>query len=127
MPKSRLSGPFSGPKVDVTIDMGNPFLNLTVDGFLKIGTVLLLLLFLHILTYYPDYFLIFCGWNGKSDISRFTMKKLGLIGWLISRFFSSQIAATRAAAEDAYYIVKKGISFFSIFIFWFGNFDIRIV
>ncbi|GMN24200.1 hypothetical protein TIFTF001_000465 [Ficus carica] len=56
MPKSRFSGPLSGPKVDVMIDMGNPFLNLTVDGFLKIGT----------------------------------------------------IAATRAAAEDAYYIVKKG-------------------
>ncbi|KAJ1406891.1 Tim17/Tim22/Tim23/Pmp24 family [Sesbania bispinosa] len=35
MPWSRLSG----PKVDVAIDMGNPFLNLSLDGFLKIGTV----------------------------------------------------------------------------------------
>ncbi|XP_020224027.1 outer envelope pore protein 16, chloroplastic isoform X4 [Cajanus cajan] len=36
MPWARLSG---SPRVDVAIDMGNPFLNLTVDGFLKIGTV----------------------------------------------------------------------------------------
>ncbi|RDX85006.1 Outer envelope pore protein 16, chloroplastic [Mucuna pruriens] len=36
MPWARLSG---SPKVDVAIDMGNPFLNLTVDAFLKIGTV----------------------------------------------------------------------------------------
>ncbi|PON64204.1 Mitochondrial inner membrane translocase subunit [Trema orientale] len=56
MPKSGFSGSLSGPNVDVTIDMGNPFLNLTVDGFLKIGT----------------------------------------------------IAATRAAAEDAYHIIRKG-------------------
>ena len=39
MPHSRFSGSVSSPKVDVAIDMGNPFLNLTVDGFLKIGTV----------------------------------------------------------------------------------------
>ncbi|XP_021894556.1 outer envelope pore protein 16, chloroplastic [Carica papaya] len=39
MPMSRFAGSLSTPKVDVTIDMGNPFLNLTVDGFLKIGTV----------------------------------------------------------------------------------------
>ncbi|KAF7837777.1 outer envelope pore protein 16, chloroplastic [Senna tora] len=56
MPWSRLSGSISSPKVDVAIDMGNPFLNLTLDGFLKIGTV----------------------------------------------------AATRAAAEDTYHILKKG-------------------
>ncbi|TKY48418.1 Outer envelope pore protein 16 [Spatholobus suberectus] len=36
MPWARLSG---SPQVDVAIDMGNPFLNLTLDGFLKIGTV----------------------------------------------------------------------------------------
>ncbi|KAK7325010.1 hypothetical protein VNO77_29023 [Canavalia gladiata] len=39
MPWSRLSGSLSTPKVDVVIDMGNPFLNLTVDAFFKIGTV----------------------------------------------------------------------------------------
>ncbi|KAK1256602.1 hypothetical protein QJS04_geneDACA025067 [Acorus gramineus] len=39
MPYSRFSGSLSSPKVDVVIDMGNPFLNRTVDGFLKIGTV----------------------------------------------------------------------------------------
>ena len=39
MPRSRLSGSFNSPKVDVVIDMGNPFLNHTVDGFVKIGTV----------------------------------------------------------------------------------------
>ncbi|KAK7335773.1 hypothetical protein VNO80_27807 [Phaseolus coccineus] len=27
------------PRVDVAIDMGNPFLNLTVDAFLRIGTI----------------------------------------------------------------------------------------
>ncbi|KAK1312454.1 hypothetical protein QJS10_CPA07g00200 [Acorus calamus] len=39
MPYSRFSGSLSSPRVDVVIDMGNPFLNRTVDGFLKIGTV----------------------------------------------------------------------------------------
>ncbi|XP_042512107.1 outer envelope pore protein 16, chloroplastic-like [Macadamia integrifolia] len=39
MPSSRFSSSFSSPDVSVTIDMGNPFLNRTVDGFLKIGTI----------------------------------------------------------------------------------------
>uniref|UniRef100_A0A5B6YNN5 Outer envelope pore protein 16, chloroplastic n=1 Tax=Davidia involucrata TaxID=16924 RepID=A0A5B6YNN5_DAVIN len=39
MPWSRFSGSLSTPKIEVMVDMGNPFLNLTVDGFLKIGTV----------------------------------------------------------------------------------------
>ncbi|CAK8536096.1 unnamed protein product [Lathyrus sativus] len=39
MPRSSFSGSLSSPKLDVVIDMGNPFLNLTVDGFLKIGAV----------------------------------------------------------------------------------------
>ncbi|KAK2986097.1 hypothetical protein RJ640_003752 [Escallonia rubra] len=39
MPRSSFSGGFSSPKVDLIVDMGNPFLNLTLDGFLKIGTV----------------------------------------------------------------------------------------
>ncbi|XP_077217673.1 outer plastid envelope protein 16-1 [Tasmannia lanceolata] len=39
MPRSRFHGSFDSPKVDVVIDMGNPFLNRTVDGFLKIGTI----------------------------------------------------------------------------------------
>ncbi|WOL06931.1 outer envelope pore protein 16, chloroplastic [Canna indica] len=39
MPKSMFYGSISSPKIDVTVDMGNPFLNRTVDGFLKIGTV----------------------------------------------------------------------------------------
>ncbi|XP_043701236.1 outer envelope pore protein 16, chloroplastic-like [Telopea speciosissima] len=39
MPSSRFSGSYSSPKVDVAIDMGNPYLNLTLDGFLKIGAV----------------------------------------------------------------------------------------
>ncbi|KAK0604020.1 hypothetical protein LWI29_011235 [Acer saccharum] len=56
MPRSRFAGTLSTPCVDVAIDMGNPLLNLTVDGFLKIGAV----------------------------------------------------AATRAAAEDVFHIVKKG-------------------
>ncbi|KAK9170487.1 hypothetical protein Syun_002627 [Stephania yunnanensis] len=39
MPRSRFAGSLSSPKIDVVIDMGNPFLNHTVDGFLKIGAV----------------------------------------------------------------------------------------
>ncbi|XP_028944246.1 outer envelope pore protein 16, chloroplastic-like isoform X1 [Malus domestica] len=39
MPRSSFSGALTGPQVDVIIDLGNPLLNHTVDGFLKIGTV----------------------------------------------------------------------------------------
>ncbi|KAG9158157.1 hypothetical protein Leryth_000302 [Lithospermum erythrorhizon] len=39
MPHGRFAGSVSSPKVDVFVDLGNPFLNLTFDGFLKIGTV----------------------------------------------------------------------------------------
>ncbi|XP_062181309.1 outer envelope pore protein 16, chloroplastic-like [Phragmites australis] len=39
MPRGGFSGSLSSPKVDVLIDMGNPFINRTVDGFLKIGAV----------------------------------------------------------------------------------------
>ncbi|KAF8102753.1 hypothetical protein Rs2_30973 [Raphanus sativus] len=39
MPSSTFSGTVSSPKLSVAVDMGNPFLNLTVDGFLKIGAV----------------------------------------------------------------------------------------
>ncbi|KAH7862326.1 hypothetical protein Vadar_003125 [Vaccinium darrowii] len=39
MPRTGFKGSLTGPRVDVMVDMGNPFLNLTVDGFLKIGTV----------------------------------------------------------------------------------------
>ncbi|KAK1434868.1 hypothetical protein QVD17_00622 [Tagetes erecta] len=39
MPRKSLMGSISSPKVEVIVDMGNPLLNHTVDGFLKIGTV----------------------------------------------------------------------------------------
>ncbi|KAJ4970486.1 hypothetical protein NE237_003585 [Protea cynaroides] len=39
MPSGRFSSSFSYPDVRVAIDLGNPFLNRTFDGFLKIGTV----------------------------------------------------------------------------------------
>ncbi|EPS67531.1 hypothetical protein M569_07245 [Genlisea aurea] len=39
MPESRLSGALMSPKVNLMVDMGNPFLNHTLDGFLKIGGV----------------------------------------------------------------------------------------
>lgn len=39
MPRTRVSGSVSSPTVDVIVDMGHPFLNRTVDGFLKIGAV----------------------------------------------------------------------------------------
>ncbi|KAH9701251.1 outer envelope pore protein 16-1 [Citrus sinensis] len=40
MPKSSFAGALTTPRVDVGIDMGNDFLNHTVDGFLKIGAVI---------------------------------------------------------------------------------------
>ena len=40
MPSSRFSGSLSAPRVDVTIDTGNHFVNHTLDGFLKIGAVI---------------------------------------------------------------------------------------
>lgn len=39
MPNSNFSGSLSTPKVNLGIDTGNPFLNATADGFLKIGAV----------------------------------------------------------------------------------------
>ncbi|KAL6619667.1 hypothetical protein ACP70R_034806 [Stipagrostis hirtigluma subsp. patula] len=39
MPRGGFSGSLTSPKIDVVIDMGNPFLNRTLDGFLKIGAV----------------------------------------------------------------------------------------
>ena len=39
MPRARVFTHVQSPSVDVVIDMGHPFLNRTVDGFLKIGTV----------------------------------------------------------------------------------------
>ncbi|ERN07848.1 hypothetical protein AMTRI_Chr08g162590 [Amborella trichopoda] len=39
MPRSRISGGFSAPTIDVFVDLGHPFLNRTFDGFLKIGAV----------------------------------------------------------------------------------------
>ncbi|KMZ68286.1 Outer envelope pore protein 16, chloroplastic [Zostera marina] len=39
MPWSTISGSWNSPRVDLVIDMGNPFLNRSVDGFLKIGVV----------------------------------------------------------------------------------------
>ncbi|XP_059626972.1 outer envelope pore protein 16, chloroplastic-like [Cornus florida] len=39
IPRSRFSGSVSTPKVDMMVNTGIPFLNLTVDGFLKIGIV----------------------------------------------------------------------------------------
>ncbi|KAI3786989.1 hypothetical protein L1987_41118 [Smallanthus sonchifolius] len=39
MPRKSFMSSISSPKVEVFIDMGNPLLNHTVDGFLKIGTV----------------------------------------------------------------------------------------
>jgi len=87
MPHSSISGSVSSPQVDVVIDMGNPLLNLTVDGFLKIGAVisqpLQLFLFLLFLKQFEPIFF----------------------------FFFFQVAATRALAEDTYHIVRKGMYF----------------
>ncbi|CAO1940283.1 unnamed protein product [Urochloa humidicola] len=39
MPHGGFSGSLTSPKFDFAIDMGHPFLNNTVDGFIKIGSV----------------------------------------------------------------------------------------
>ncbi|KAL1827553.1 outer envelope pore protein 16, chloroplastic [Daucus carota subsp. sativus] len=39
MPQTGFNGSVSSPKVDVYVDTGSQFLNHTVDGFLKIGSV----------------------------------------------------------------------------------------
>nr|XP_043621086.1 outer envelope pore protein 16, chloroplastic-like [Erigeron canadensis] len=39
MPRKTFMGSISSPKVDIFVDTGNPLLNHTLDGFLKIGTV----------------------------------------------------------------------------------------
>lgn len=89
MPWSRLSGSLSTPKVEVAIDMGNPFLNLTLDGFLKIGTVI------------------------SSSLLQFLVLTLQS-EWIWRCVIVSlvQVAATRAAAEDTYHIIRKGYSLY---------------
>ncbi|RLN23605.1 outer envelope pore protein 16, chloroplastic isoform X2 [Panicum miliaceum] len=39
MPHGGFSGSLTSPKLDLAVYMGHPFLNRTVDGFIKIGTV----------------------------------------------------------------------------------------
>jgi len=39
MVRSRLSASVESPKVDVIVDCGHPLLNVSVDGFLKVGGV----------------------------------------------------------------------------------------
>ncbi|KAF0928197.1 hypothetical protein E2562_038109 [Oryza meyeriana var. granulata] len=39
MAHNGFSGSLTSPRFDLAVDMGHPFLNRTVDGFLKIGTV----------------------------------------------------------------------------------------
>ncbi|CAJ2660860.1 unnamed protein product [Trifolium pratense] len=86
MPVSSISGSLSSPQVDVVIETGNPYLNLTVDGFLKIGTVIHSQL-LHLLSL-----------SSSFKQSEFRTNFVYLF----------QVAATRALAEDTYHIVRKG-------------------
>ncbi|KXG34222.1 outer envelope pore protein 16, chloroplastic [Sorghum bicolor] len=39
MPHGGFSGSLTSPKFDFAVDMGHPFLNRTVDGFIRIGAV----------------------------------------------------------------------------------------
>ncbi|XP_052210894.1 outer envelope pore protein 16, chloroplastic-like [Diospyros lotus] len=39
MLRTKFRGSLTSLKVDLIVNMGNPFVNLTIDGFLKIGTV----------------------------------------------------------------------------------------
>lgn len=105
----------SGPRVDVIIDLGNPLLNHTVDGFLKIGTVRVFffcnfLFILNIFVSFRNLFMYFASgfWSLGSMLQFRT--------WKASFCFSGfvQVAATRAAAEDAYSMVKKGIFLLSL-------------
>lgn len=74
------------------IDMGNPLLNLTVDGFLKIGTVISLHSSLHLLIVFS----LFLKIPNQLTFCRFISLIL------------LQVAATRAVAEDTYHILRKG-------------------
>jgi len=49
MPHGGFSGSLTSPKFDFAVDMGHPFLNRTVDGFIRIGAVYMLHLFLLLL------------------------------------------------------------------------------
>ena len=102
MPYQRISGSLSTPRVAVMIDMGNPFLNLTVDGFLKIGTVTSL--------HFRHFF--------SCILSKFNY---GIISTCLCNisFPLSQVAAARAAAEEAYYVVKRG--------YFYSWFDLLII
>jgi hypothetical protein len=37
MPHGRFAASFDSPSVDVIVDLGNPVLNYTLDGFIKVG------------------------------------------------------------------------------------------
>jgi hypothetical protein len=39
MPHGRFAASFDSPSVDVIVDLGNPILNYTLDGFIKVGGV----------------------------------------------------------------------------------------
>jgi hypothetical protein len=39
MPRGRFAASFDSPTVDVIVDFGNPILNYTLDGFIKVGGV----------------------------------------------------------------------------------------
>jgi hypothetical protein len=39
MPHGRIAASFDSPTVDVIVDCGNPILNYTLDGFIKVGGV----------------------------------------------------------------------------------------
>lgn len=80
MPRSSFAGSLTGPKVDVMIDLGNPFFNHTVDGFLKIGTVRSfffsnLFLFTVNIFFFFKFWVLFDLWNGSFGIKR------GRFGW----------------------------------------------
>lgn len=79
MPTSKLYGSFTTPSVDLGIDTGNPLLNATIDGFLKIGAVSTFFMHLYICTF------------------------------LLNLCMLSQVGAGKSLAEDAYEnIIRKG-------------------
>jgi hypothetical protein len=104
MPRAGFSA--GSPKVDFAIDMGNPLLNRTVDGFLKIGAVSTLLQ-TRLPVFLPprqsnagsSMHLLKCGWfnHWLDDSARLQLMMPCL-----------QVGACKVAAEDAFECLHKG-------------------
>lgn len=85
MPSSTFSGTVSTPKLSVAVDMGNPFLNLTVDAFLKIGAVTNLSIFSLLMDYQIFLFLISLVCSLFCSLVGFRLESLNLLQKTLTR------------------------------------------